>query len=419
MTQHFYNTIRFLLTVRELLTYKRYFNLKERFSKDYEKNVGLNPKDLLDNEKFNNWNKGTFRTILEEFLRHLRNHGVFWHNEDEACRYISYILSKDVQTKGYEYKPETFKMFQEFVDTYNSSHKYQSKNCSTSLVYVHSNIYDKMYKLYELYELFNNFPKKNIFWQVTSCSPIRSFLHSYNYFIKNNQPSNTHYKYILDEFRKEIQNQVESYNIHKCPGKYIHVEDIIFTDLSKNKEPEPPVLREQQQNHAEYQESKANSPPPHVQHQATREEPQTSRAVPEIPHEHPQLPHKETQLFQETLASNAYPAVRQEVPRPPHGEIYKQELHGDLSQVNLTYSGSLESLPTSSYSETNPYLSVVPPSNEVGDTSSSVMSTITSALRDVEPGPVLGVSGGMGVLFLLFKVFNVLKIYTYVYNTLK
>ncbi|VVA00333.1 PIR protein, partial [Plasmodium vivax] len=33
----------------------------------------------------------------------------------------------------------------------------------------------------------------------------------------------------------------------------------------------------------------------------------------------------------------------------------------------------------------------------------SLQNSISSFIREVEPAPVLGVSGGMGVLFLLFK----------------
>ncbi|VVA00300.1 PIR protein, partial [Plasmodium vivax] len=64
---------------------------------------------------------------------------------------------------------------------------------------------------------------------------------------------------------------------------------------------------------------------------------------------------------------------------------------------------ALEHSQTLSSPEHYPYSSVLPSSNDVEDTSSSVMNTITRALKDVEPGPVLGVSGGMGVLFLLFN----------------
>ncbi|VUZ99666.1 PIR protein [Plasmodium vivax] len=42
-------------------------------------------------------------------------------------------------------------------------------------------------------------------------------------------------------------------------------------------------------------------------------------------------------------------------------------------------------------------------SNEVETSPQSVMSTITGVFQSVEPVPILGVSGGMGALFLLFK----------------
>ncbi|KMZ77017.1 hypothetical protein PVIIG_06245 [Plasmodium vivax India VII] len=41
----------------------------------------------------------------------------------------------------------------------------------------------------------------------------------------------------------------------------------------------------------------------------------------------------------------------------------------------------------------------------------TVTDAVSGFMKDVEPAPILGVSGGMGALFLLFKVFIVLKIY--------
>ncbi|KMZ96104.1 hypothetical protein PVNG_06449 [Plasmodium vivax North Korean] len=41
----------------------------------------------------------------------------------------------------------------------------------------------------------------------------------------------------------------------------------------------------------------------------------------------------------------------------------------------------------------------------------TVTEAVSGFMKDVEPAPILGVSGGMGALFLLFKVFIALKIY--------
>ncbi|SCA60345.1 hypothetical protein PVT01_000094900 [Plasmodium vivax] len=83
--------------------------------------------------------------------------------------------------------------------------------------------------------------------------------------------------------------------------------------------------------------------------------------------------------------------------------LKKTEYPTTLSQVYTPHYGSYESSRTSSYSEHNRYPAVPPLSNEEGDASSSVMHTITNALKGVDPVPVVGVSGGMGALFLLFR----------------
>ncbi|KMZ95021.1 hypothetical protein PVMG_05782 [Plasmodium vivax Mauritania I] len=48
---------------------------------------------------------------------------------------------------------------------------------------------------------------------------------------------------------------------------------------------------------------------------------------------------------------------------------------------------------------------VQPPefSNDVAKDSSTILSSITGFINEFEPAPILGVSGGMGALFLLFK----------------
>ncbi|VVA00258.1 PIR protein [Plasmodium vivax] len=377
--------------------------LKKKFSNDYHENDGLKPNELLDDPEFNNSKRNMFRPIFVELLKHIRNSGVFMDGQQKPCSYISYILAKDLQTKGHEYKSETFEMFLKFLNKYSTLTRNTANICSTSLVYVHSDIYDKMKKLYELYELYDDhLTKIKVLSDPNSCPSITSFLHQYNDFIKQHQPTtNNNYKKILDHFEEIINDRVQIYIRNTlCPQTYLHLEEI---KLPKVEKPKESVQIVHQPNHAEYQEPPAKSLPPHVQLQATREETRTYRAESERAHEPPQPPHEETLPFQETLAQNAHHAERQQVQEFPHRVTDERELQVDISRMNPQPYGSFESSGASSYSEHNPYLPVQPSSKEVGDTSSSVMSTITSALRDVEPGPVLGVSGGMGVLFLLFK----------------
>ncbi|SCA60814.1 Plasmodium vivax Vir protein, putative [Plasmodium vivax] len=362
--------------------------------------------------------------VLKNLLKHIRNNGIFMSNQDKACSYVSYILSKDVQTEIYDYKPETFKIFQDFVYKYNNRPGFTAHICSNTLVHVISDIYEKMNKLYELYELYKRIRTQYFYGDKNSCSSVSFLVRQYNDFIEKYQYTNTHYKNVLDQFKNKIQESVDLYIYYACPRSEYNIEKIKLPILRKEAQPKAPDPKEQQHKVPEYEAPQEKNPSSPAEHQAPQAEPQLSRdqtelsrdqtelsrEQPQISGEHPHISHalplaplEGSHLSQGTLASSAHAAEGQEVQIFPLRETAERGLNVDLSQVNLPYNRSLESPQTPSYPEPDTYLSVLPLSKEVGGASSSVMSTITSALRDVEPGPVLVVSGGMGVLFLLFK----------------
>ncbi|SCA59994.1 hypothetical protein PVT01_000061400 [Plasmodium vivax] len=291
-------------TDNDLLTYEKYYKLKDKFNNKYTENDRIKPNELLDHADFNTSSRSKFRPFLDKLLNHIRNHGVFLDNEPDACRYISYILSKDVQTKGF------------------------------------------------------------------------------------------------------------------------YIEKIKPPTLSENAKPKVLGQPEQQKNHGHYEVSKsksissladpqiphANPDMSHVVSQTTHTHPQEPHAKPGISHvvfqtfrAHPETAHEESQSSQETLAHNAQHAVQQKEQVHQHGSIPITELQVDVSQVYAPHYRSLETSGTSSNSEQYTYSSISPLANDMGGASSSVISTITSALKDVDPVPVVGVSGGMGALFLLFR----------------
>ncbi|KMZ96641.1 hypothetical protein PVNG_06224 [Plasmodium vivax North Korean] len=285
-------------------------------------------------------------------------------------------------------------------------------------------MYEKMNKLYVLYELYKKLVKDNKTWEEESCSDVSLFLNQYNEFIKKNQPADRHYKHILDKFENEIKSRVDIYKQYACYNKPFYIEKIKPPTLSENAKPKVLGQPEQQKNHGHYEVSKsksissladpqiphANPDMSHVVSQTTHTHPQEPHAKPGISHvvfqtfrAHPETAHEESQSSQETLAHNAQHAVQQKEQVHQHGSIPITELQVDVSQVYAPHYRSLETSGTSSNSEQYTYSSISPLANDMGGASSSVISTITSALKDVDPVPVVGVSGGMGALFLLFR----------------
>ncbi|CAI7723972.1 hypothetical protein PVPAM_000010100 [Plasmodium vivax] len=402
-------------TDKSILTYDEYHKLIKKFKNKHEEVDGLKPNELIGDAEFITPDRRKFRPYLEKLLEHIRNRGIFLYNEDKACGYISYILSNNIHTKFYEYKPETFKMFQEFVHKYNTRPGYAADICSKTLVYVISDIYKKMNNLYTLYERYKELKDKHYLGEPSSCLPVSSFLHLYNDFINKNQPTNKDYKKILDKFEQIIKERVESYKLHACQNKPFYIAEI---KLPKEDKPKESVQAQQQRNNAEHQVSEAGGPLPEARSllpearsllpEARSPLPeartsQTYRAEPARAHEQSQPPQEVTQSFHETLAPSEHHTEQQEEQVLQHESIPRTEYPTTLSQVYTPHYGSYESSRTSSYSEHNRYPAVPPLSNEEGDASSSVMHTITNALKGVDPVPVVGVSGGMGALFLLFR----------------
>ncbi|CAI7718643.1 hypothetical protein, conserved [Plasmodium vivax] len=410
-------------TDNDLLYYEKYLNLKERFNNEYTKNDRINPDELLNDTEFNISNKIILRPVFVELLRHIRNNGVFMFDESQACSYVSYILSKEVQNKVHEYETKTFDVFQNFVNKYDKQSKINANICSTSLLYVNSEMYEQMNNLYVLYDEYKKLISNNLFGEKSSCLAANLFLSQYNEYIGKYQPTNEQYKKILDHFDNEIQRSIASYNLNACPERKFYIKKIELLTLPKDKKPEASFQVEQPPNHAQYQPFQARTPSPHIKvqeshakYQAPRAESQTSpaesqtspaesqtaRVESQTAQEHPQTIHEGNQSSQETSAFGSHNAVQQQQ-RLPHEEAHQRELHVNSLPVYTPTYRSIESSETSPYSEQYIHSSVPPLGNEGGASSSSVMSTITNALKDVDPVPVVGVSGGMGALFLLFR----------------
>ncbi|CAG9481949.1 unnamed protein product [Plasmodium vivax] len=409
-------------TDKSLLTYDEYHDFVKRFKNPYNKDAdGLNQEKFLRDTKVIVKNRSRLEPVLEKLLDYIRNNGIFYGDDRKPCSYVSYILSKEVETNGYAYETEIFNMFKEFLYKYNHRHNFTASICSNTLLLVDSDMYNKMNKLYELYDRYEDHRKNNFLGEWNSCQVFIPLLRQYNDFIKLYQPTNKDYEKILKHFEKKIKERVASYNLHACPLTIFYVREV---KLIEDEKPKELVQVQQKRINTVYQVSQARSPPSHEEHQASHPKVQTFRAESQTPrlefqttraevqshhadsktaHEHPQTYDKGNQSSQGTLEHSAQHALQQEVRVLPPEETPKRELDIYLSPEYQPHYRPYEFPGTSSYLEPNPHTSVPPSSNEAGDTSSSVMNTITSALRDVEPGPVLGVSGGMGVLFLLFK----------------
>ncbi|KNA00927.1 hypothetical protein PVNG_05357 [Plasmodium vivax North Korean] len=380
-----------LLYIR-LLTYDEFDKLEKKFNNTYTINDSIDPEQLINDTEFNIPNKRILRPVFDELLRHIRNSGVFLDDEDKSCSYISYILSKDVKSKVGEYKTETFDVFKKFVNKYSKQSNHKTSICSNSLLYVNSEMYVQMNKLYVLYDQFKKLIREKPLGEETSCSAVSLYLLNYNEFIGYYQPTNTDYKKILDQFANEIKYYVYLYKLHGCQKEQFYIKEIKLPISSVDKKPAVSVQVEQKPSDAVNQVLQAKSLPSHEQHQASQGQIQESHLKVQTPHLDARTPLEGSLSYQKILVPSSYHAVQQQEQRFPQRETSPSELPKDLSSVYTTLNEPLESLGTSSYSDQYQYPSVPLSANEVPGASSFMMHTIISALKGVDPVPVVGVS---------------------------
>ncbi|SCA60316.1 Plasmodium vivax Vir protein, putative [Plasmodium vivax] len=411
------------------IDYNCYYCLKDNFHTCYLTEGGkayLNSSHDTRNQEIPNF---TYREdILELIVKHLGCTKVFMAGHTNiACKYINFWLNEKIKAL-YTYKSDSyFKNYKEFlknfykvVDGYNT---YES--CTNNIKFLVDDVDDKdneykrlntLYTLYKKYDELKNINK----WEYKdkkTCDLIQNITSLANDIARIYKKD--------DEFIKVLKNLRET--IKNAEGRY---HEFCKTDLKQlnnmvtetefpsivHKSPPPQGISQpsvslesnQPQTLTHVSENGIVKQPetkvdlhessPKVQLASEDHFTQVSRAA---------SPIEESRLLEQSIAAH-HPRgshhARSRHAGDSHEDIYEQSAFSGEQ-----YEQSHDTHSSSGYAVYNPLeervktKGVLPSSNDVEGTSSSVMSTITSALRDVEPGPVLGVSGGMGVLFLLFK----------------
>ncbi|SCA60793.1 hypothetical protein PVC01_000122900 [Plasmodium vivax] len=347
--------------------------------------------------------------IFTNFKKHLSNHHVFAsgnYNEEGTCNYISYLLYDGIlKKKNGECDKQTFNDFKNFADSYNASGALT--RCINKINYLDFDDYRKRESLYKLYDMYNDLEsKKGMKNPPNICSIVKSLIYYYNDFNKEFYEKD-------EELLKKLQNLkplIEEHtwvSKHNCDARLSSLQTLKSEFLERQKQPKIQdaestltLLSNQASTVRLEREDKLITMPSERESQRldVREEQLELRG-----HES-QITELGVRGVPQTRTGGAQTAVEPngilaEATTFAEGTNYQLNDHRD----SLKYTKPFDEHETyfeQQYRNPTVYPQINP--NDEG-VFVSMKNTLSSIVQNVEPAPILGVSGGMGALFLLFK----------------
>ncbi|CAI7717563.1 PIR protein [Plasmodium vivax] len=354
-----------------------------------------------------------FTTISKFLLKlgiYLVSYGPWGTSKNMTCPYINYLINLEIENK-YGIDDKNYKYFCNFADEiakYKFGDSVYNKNtCSGYFSYLKDNTnYPVMKALYNIYDLFTKIKEPYTLTEDQKCSNFRSIDLYYKELIRKNQNDLELHKKLLN-FRKIVLNETDNYK-DKC-GKNI-------SDIMPEPEsiiPKPSPANSDVEGEKLLSKVRPESPPvkqldPEVAVSNHLPQPESLREE-----EGTKLEQRETESLTTEASSSGehsrgHEGGEQQGPSfilngRHNGHSYMSELQREnfphVFPRNEPLDEMKEHIDGINYKSQDAY---IPPSKPEGFMD-SLKGTFTGIVQSVEPAPILGVSGGMGALFLLFK----------------
>ncbi|CAG9472735.1 unnamed protein product [Plasmodium vivax] len=379
---------------------------------------------------------------LKKFIS--RSHSFVTYGKDTSCNYINYWLNKTVRDSEYGINEGNFKFFDESMQL-DPKVQETSIDCISKLSYMNKDAFEKTKKLYDLYDYFTKLKENE--YPSSLCKNISALTQKYesvlqecngtdNLWDKLTNLKSVIVKDMLSAKNICTNNTVDSFisRIDTPRKEQTAVTAHANVRKSVEKPPPPPVSRYSSQAHGRLTGETHTTPPISVtlsrsQGLETQALEKQAREVSErtlsVSPEQSPLPLSLSLPVPVPLLGQLEPLGSSETEEPigPMGPIGPIELEPELDPEPELRPGLLQEQSQEQrhlgtlkypYSFSGDERYIFP---EEGDPSAdsklstfnteTIMETIKGAvsnvLEAVEPVPVLGVSGGMGALYLLFK----------------
>ncbi|KMZ77298.1 hypothetical protein PVIIG_05657 [Plasmodium vivax India VII] len=403
------------------IKYNDYSSYKTRFSRVEESSIDLIKLEELINKSTENSNiRNKFTKVFKELYRHLKHDGIFFYYSPNACLYISYILHKVVQQEIKElYSPELYQALRDFVIQYNKDRSNNNNNntCINDMVYIDYDLFKEMYALYRVYDTYYDFIEYKRYPFHETCGKLQNLVNIYKDYINGHESKSKYFNNILKHLEESIKDTLQRYD-PQCKSKNIPLPHLKLFNPPEEKQPK--VLKPEEQPHSSpsvlitSQELQQRLP------EHTNSQKYSEKAQIELPQEHSKdvVDHGRAEEIQiDQQRRNTEETIEIEKTREVEGQGTSRFSLNTRSPQQYSFSETLTN-PRLGSIGTSEYL-IRPDTQLETGVFDQMKNTISNVLGSVDPVPVVGVSGGMGALFLLFRVFKILNLHLYMYNTFK
>ncbi|KMZ82966.1 hypothetical protein PVIIG_05261 [Plasmodium vivax India VII] len=367
--------------------------------------------------------------IFSEFTRFLtQNHNFYMYGSTVSCTYINFWLNnqdKNVYSSEFESKFNVFRNFATEFDTEINKQSYHKSSCGN---YIQKLVHEKYHKqqiLYNLYDLYNEHKTPTKHQTINQLCDIISLIVRESYNAKNYIEEDEKFSNILKELKLLIQRE-KPYK-EKC-NNYNALDFMLPYEIS------PPKVeaKETERDGLITVESSKKGQHTHLDQGTDVRDNDNKSILLETDN-----PPQEVKLQEEMspLATEETSEVTNEeqlevlTPEKEKLEVLmpeKEQLHATLSHGEQAYTTRLSKEQLNTLWEqgtTFPREESVSLDQKVypredtntirgntGGIFGTIGDSVINVLGEVDPVPVVGVSGGMGALFLLFRVSNIFKL---------
>ncbi|SCA60712.1 VIR protein [Plasmodium vivax] len=355
---------------------------------------------ILEDAKVETSKREMYGKSYKEIYRHLHSGGVMYNYMVQGCKYISYLIHEEVKNiLELHYNEEIFKIFHKFVVDYFSYRGLSKDSCLPHVVYVDQDMYEDLGRLYRLYNKYNEVLSSNKDWDERKCLFFKFFVNDYNDYMEKNKPTSLNLNKILTHLEGKVRNTINglgrncsSLNYKLTPiVPYFKPEDVKPINKPELETHSLKTLQQQVTNpqaRTTEEETHLKSPPTHPVIQETKitHPIQGLNQAGKIEEDPIREEASDTGFHMRQLYDHRTPMTH------PRNETVRQSQYGPT----LEFPERLGLKDDQSINAQNGL------ETEQGF-ATSVRNTITEVLGSVDPVPVVGVSGGMGALFLLFR----------------
>ncbi|GAB69697.1 CYIR protein [Plasmodium cynomolgi strain B] len=389
------------------LTYTCYKNIKYQFGEKIEGTNFSIDENISKYAKIYTADNGpklkNLSNIFTNLKKYLSNGHVFGsgdYNGEGTCKYISYLLCNQIREELHgECDNGTFNIFKEFVDKYNDSTN--SKMCMNNIKHLDNREFLKMKALYDLYDKYIQLSSIYAHNHPNYCSDMINLVRLYNYFLNEYPSDSSNFNDVLKDFKELMVTIIETGKRY-CIQEYFSIR-------------EPRLFI-----------SSVVQIPSHANTSSGRESNilQEGTLNSEVKPKFPEVTSSSTSVKEQEIEDleNSKRFLLSDLLEVEATSVSEDPLERSLLSKKLEHSGKQEtfirhkSYDSPGHNKTNETFPrgedsmVVTKGLENGSGNYStgfmtnVQNGISEFIKDIDPVPVMGVSGGMGALYLLLRV---------------